>query len=91
MDLEKKIDNLRKDFDIEIANLKINYIGSLIVVITFLFFDRTNGLTIFNTYLSPITLTIIIAVLYPLFLWKESNIYAKFLIRKVLFKKNEVV
>lgn len=84
--LSKRIDKLVSDNEIEIANLKINYIGSLIVVVGFLFLERTGGIDFFSFHISVIFGTIIIAALTTLFLLKESVLYAKYISKKIIFK-----
>lgn len=84
--LSKKIDKLVSDNEIEIANLKINYIGSLIVVVGFLFLERTGGIDFLSVHISVIWGTVILAILTTLFLLKESILYAKYISKKIIFK-----
>lgn len=84
--LLNKIDKMKIDNDIEIANLKINYIGSLIVVVCFLFLERTDGINIGSFHISVIWGTIFTAIITTLFLLKESVLYAKYISKKIIFK-----
>lgn len=88
VELSKEIIKLKKDFDIEVANIKINYIGSLIVVVSYLFFEKTNGISLFGLNIGIIPSTIIVAALITLFLLKESILYSKYLSKKIIFKVN---
>ncbi len=88
VELSKEYLKLKKDFEIEVANIKINYIGSLIVVVAYLFFDKMGGISLFGINLSIMTSTIITAVLITLFLLKESILYSKYISKKIIFKVN---
>lgn len=84
--LKKEVISMKRNFEIESSNLKINYIASMIVVLTYTFFNQIGGLFIFGRLFSPSEMTYIITGLVVLFLWKECLIYAQYISRKILFR-----
>ena len=82
--LKKEFEKIKNKNEVEIANLKINYIASIIVVLAYLFFMQLGELNVFGIIISPTIAIIAISIITLAFFIKEAIIYAKFLSKKIL-------
>lgn len=82
--LKKEIEKIKNKNEVEVANLKINYIASIIVVVSYLFFMQLGEINVFGIIVSPMISVITISIITFVFFIKEAIVYAKFLSKKIL-------
>lgn len=82
--LKKDLVKLKNEYKCEIANLKINYIASIIVVIGYIFINQMGEFVLFGMTFTPMVSIIVFSFIVFLFFIKEAIIYGRFLAKKIL-------
>lgn len=81
--LKKENEKLRNKIEVNDANIKVNYIYTLLIAIVYLFskelFDRGTLVIV-----SPMQVTAIFTAGLTLFMWKDILVYAKHITKKMM-------
>lgn len=85
-DLKREIKRIKKKNEIEVSNIKINYFGSLSIIIVYLILEKIDNIVLFGIELSDTASISISAFIILAFLWKETIIYTKYLSKLIIFK-----
>jgi hypothetical protein len=84
-ELKRTVLNIQREHEIEISNIKINYLASIMIVLSFLMFVYIGNIEAFGITFTPIMSTLILGILIFAFFIKEAFSYAKFISRKFVF------
>ena len=84
-ELKRNIKNIEREHEIETSNIKINYLASIMIVLTYLMFDKIGNIEAFGVTFAPIASTLIVGIFIFIFFIKEALDYGKFISRKFVF------
>jgi len=82
--LQKSLKDQERNFELEVSNIKINYLASIMVVIAYILLKENEVYTILGYSMSSTFLIIFISAAIMLFMIKDLITYSKFISRKII-------
>lgn len=82
--LKKENAILWKQIELESSNIKVNYVGTLIVLSSYNFALINKGVSIMGIAFEPIYFAGLVMLFYSAFTWKETFLFASSISKKII-------